>query len=265
MARGGFRSRRQSPPSAAGRWSRLARPASGKGASTARAKAIAEQLLARHGVLTRPAVMAEGVAGGFAALYPVLKALEEAGRIRRGYFVSGLGGSQFAHPGALERLRAVRDAAGEEEDVAPGAVLAATDPANPFGAALPWPEAAAGRAMRASGLHVALVDGTLAAVIARGDGEIRPFLPESEPARTRTAQGLAAALARWALRTGRTSLGWGGSGAAAEHAILADALRANGFVPWGPGFRLSSAPPPPAPGMVPPLVEGDAADEDGEV
>ena len=135
-----FRSRRQSPPSAVGRWSRLPRPAAGKGASTARAKALAEQLLARHGVLTRPAVMAEGVAGGFAALYPVLKALEEAGRIRRGYFVAGLGGSQFALPGALDRLRGVREAAGDDEDVTPAAVLAATDPANPYGAALPWPE-----------------------------------------------------------------------------------------------------------------------------
>ncbi|PYQ44483.1 MAG: DEAD/DEAH box helicase [Acidobacteria bacterium] len=249
-----FRSRRQSPPSAVGRWSRLPRPAAGKGASTARAKAIAEQLLARHGVLTRPAVMAEGVAGGFAALYPVLKALEEAGRIRRGYFVAGLGGSQFALPGALERLRAVREAALDDEDVPPGAVLAATDPANAYGAAVVWPEAVSGRAMRAAGVHVALVDGLLAAVVARGDGEILPLLPEGEPARTRTARGLAGALARWALRTGRTSLGWGGAGlaAAAEHAVLADALRASGFVPWGPGFRLTSAPPPSAPGMTTP-------------
>jgi ATP-dependent Lhr-like helicase len=251
---GAFRSRRQSPPSAVGRWSRLPRPAPGKAASTARAKALAEQLLARHGVLTRPAVMAEGVAGGFAALYPVLKALEEAGRIRRGYFVAGLGGSQFALPGALDRLRAVREGAGDDEDVPPGAVLAATDPANPFGAALPWPEAVSGRAMRAAGVHVAIVDGALAAVIARGDGEILPLLPEAEPARTRAARGLAAALARWALRTGRTSLGAGGAGAAADHAALGDALRAAGFVPWGPGFRLSSAPPPAAPGMAPPVA-----------
>ena len=246
-----FRSRRQSPPSAVGRWSRLPRPAAGKGASTARAKAIAEQLLARHGVLTRPAVMAEGVAGGFAALYPVLKALEEAGRIQRGYFVAGLGGSQFALPGALERLRAVREAAEGDQDVPPGAVLAATDPANAYGAALAWPEAVSGRAMRAAGVHVALVDGVLAAVVSRGDGEILPLLPEGEPARSRTARGLAAALARWALRTGRASLGWGGAGpaTAAEHAVLADALRASGFVPWGPGFRLTGVPAPSAPGM----------------
>jgi ATP-dependent helicase Lhr and Lhr-like helicase len=251
-----FRSRRQSPPSAVGRWSRLPRSAAGKGASTARAKALAEQLLARHGVLTRPAVMAEGVAGGFSALYPVLKALEEAGRIRRGYFVAGLGGSQFALPGALDRLRAVRESSDDDEDVPPSAVLAATDPANPYGAALPWPDAVSGRAMRAAGVHVAIVDGVLAAVIARGDGEILPVLPEGEPARTRTARGLAAALARWALRTGRTSLGWGGAGAAADQATLAEALRATGFVPWGPGFRLSSAPPPAAPGMAAALSDG---------
>jgi ATP-dependent Lhr-like helicase len=244
-----FRSRRQSPPSAVGRWSRLPRPAAGKGASTARAKALAEQLLARYGVLTRPAVMSEGVAGGFAALYPVLKALEEAGRIRRGYFVAGLGGSQFALPGALDRLRAVREPAAEDDDVAPAAVLAATDPANPYGAALPWPEAVSGRAMRAAGVHVVLVDGALAAVVARGDAEIVPVLPEGEPARTRTARGLAAALARWALRTGRTSLGWGGAGGTAEHAALAEALHESGFVPWGPGFRLSRTPPPSAPGL----------------
>ena len=254
-----FRSRRQSPPSAVGRWSRLARPATGKGASTARAKAIAEQLLTRHGVLTRPAVMAEGVAGGFSALYPVLKALEEAGRVRRGYFVAGLGGSQFALPGALDRLRAVREGAADDEGAAAAAVLAATDPANPYGAALAWPDAVQGRAMRAAGVHVAIVDGVLAGVVARGDAEIVPVLPEAEPARTRTARALAAALTRWALRTGRTSLGWGAAGGSADHTALAAALRESGFVPWGPGFRLSSTPPPSAPGMsIPPpeFVEG---------
>jgi ATP-dependent Lhr-like helicase len=254
-----FRSRRLSPPSAVGRWSRLAAPAMGKAAGTARAKALAEQLLARHGVLTRPAVMSEGVAGGFAALYPVLKALEEAGRIRRGYFVAGLGGSQFALPGALDRLRAVRETSLDDEDVPRGAVLAATDPANPYGAALGWPEAVSGRAMRAAGIHVVLVDGALAAVLARGESEILPALPEGEPARTRVARGLAAALLRWALRTGRTSLGWGGAAASAEYAAVASALKAAGFAPWGPGFRLSHAPPPAAPGMVRPA--GPPSDE----
>ena len=190
----------------------------------------------------------------------MLKALEEAGRIRRGYFVAGLGGSQFAQPGALERLRAVRETSAEDEDVPPGAVLAATDPANPYGAALPWPEAVSGRAMRAAGVHVAIVDGALAALLARGDGEVLPLVPEGEPARTRLARGLAGALARWAIRTGRTSLGWAGT--SGDRAVLADALRAAGFLPWGPGFRLASAPPPPAPGMAAPAAQGpDAPDE----
>jgi len=134
-------------------------------------------------------------------------------------------------------------------------VLAATDPANPYGAALAWPDAVAGRAMRAAGLHVAIVDGVLAGVVARGDAEIVPVLPEAEPARTRTARAMAAALTRWALRTGRTSLGWGGAGGSADHTALAAALRESGFVPWGPGFRLSGTPPPSAPGMSLPPAE----------
>ena len=130
-----FRSRRHAPPSGAGRWSLLPVPRKAP-SSTDRALALAEQLLARHGVLTRDAVMAEDPPGGFGAIYPVLKGLEEAGRVRRGYFVAGLGGSQFAHPGALERLRALRE---PDPDAPRAVVLAATDPANPYGAALPWP------------------------------------------------------------------------------------------------------------------------------
>src|SRR5262249_58532589 len=99
-----------------------------------RLHAAAEQLLMRHGVVTRGAVAAERVPGGFAAVYPVLKAFEEAGRCRRGYFVEELGGAQFAHPGAVDRLRAMGP---DDRSVH---VLAATDPANPYGAALPRPE-----------------------------------------------------------------------------------------------------------------------------
>src|SRR4029077_13045096 len=89
----------------------------------------------RHGVITREAVAADGVSGGFGIVYPVLKGLEENGRIRRGYFVAGLGATQFAMPGALDLLRSLRDAPDEPEI----AVLAATDPANPYGATLKWP------------------------------------------------------------------------------------------------------------------------------
>jgi len=227
-----FRSRREAPAAGVGRWARV--PPS-KATPTERLHARAEQLLARHGVVTRDAVASEGVAGGFAAVYPVLAALEEAGRIRRGYFVAGLGGSQFAHPGALERLRARREGPPEAE----GVVLAATDPANAYGAALPWPETASARLARGAGAHVVLVDGALAAYASRGETEIATFLPGEEPGRSRTASAAAAALAAWARRTGRTFFGETvADGQPLGISSLAPFLAAAGFQPAGAGFRI---------------------------
>jgi ATP-dependent helicase Lhr and Lhr-like helicase len=239
---GAFRSRRTSPPAGAGRWSLVERARGAPPTVTERAKAVAEQLLARHGVLTRQAALAENVAGGFATVYPVLRGLEEAGRIRRGYFVAGLGGSQFALPGALERLRGVRDGA-SAEDGPPAVVLASTDPANPYGAVLAWPKEGGGRAMRAAGTHVALVDGALAAYLGKGEREITPYLPEEEPQRTERARALARALAHWAATTDRRALGW--SLVADEpiaRSLLAPFLLDAGFVPSGPGLRLPTQP-----------------------
>ncbi|WP_432534597.1 ATP-dependent helicase [Kineococcus arenarius] len=173
---------RGGPPSAAGRWSLLPQL---EADATVRAHAGAEVLLDRHGVLTRGAVGAERVPGGFAAVYRVLAAFEEAGRARRGYFVEGLGASQFASTGAVDRLRdSARPLGGrspsqrrdERAEARPGAlVLAATDPANPYGAALGWPErprASAGasghRPGRKAGALVVLVDGELALYVERG-------------------------------------------------------------------------------------------------
>jgi ATP-dependent Lhr-like helicase len=102
--------------------------------ATAWITAVAQQLLARHGVVTRESLAFENIPGGFSTVYPVLKLMEESGRLRRGYFVTGLGATQFALPGAVDRLRSLRDA----PEVAEVAVLAATDPANPYGATLPW-------------------------------------------------------------------------------------------------------------------------------
>jgi ATP-dependent Lhr-like helicase len=237
---GGFRSRRQVPPSAVGRWSRVPVPRRAPTA-TERAKALVEQLLARHGVLTRDAVAFEEVLGGFSAVYPVLKALEEAGRVRRGYFVAGLGGLQFAHPGALERLRARREPSeGEPQAV----VLAAADPANPYGAALPWPKAdTSARLARAGGSHVVLVDGALTALITGGGRDLAAFLPEDEPARSHAAHAAAGALRRWAETTGRPALGWEvGAGPSLAQGPLAPFLVQAGFVRSGPGFRLAVAP-----------------------
>jgi ATP-dependent Lhr-like helicase len=131
----------------------VAAPVSG----TERAAAWAEQLLERQGVVTRGGVAAEGVAGGFTGLYPVLNRLEEVGRVRRGYFVEGLGGAQFALPGAIDRLRA--------QGGPPVVALASTDPANPYGAMLDWPVVEAGRIGRIAGTYVVLVEGRLGAYL----------------------------------------------------------------------------------------------------
>jgi ATP-dependent Lhr-like helicase len=131
--------RRGVPPSVVGRWSLVPEVETDV---TVRTHAAAEVLLDRHGIVTRGAVVAEGTVGGFAAVYRVLAALEETGRIRRGYFIEGLGASQFASAGAVDRVRAFAARPGEDSDAPRGVVLAAADPANPYGAALPWPAAA---------------------------------------------------------------------------------------------------------------------------
>ncbi len=131
------------------------------------AKAIAEQLLERHGVVTRPAVLAEGIPGGFAGLYPVFGAMEDAGTVRRGYFIESLGGAQFGLPGAIDRLR-IGDPSGV-------LVLAASDPANPYGAALPWPEHSSGSPARRAGAYVVLSDGELIAFVERGGRSVLTF------------------------------------------------------------------------------------------
>ena len=113
--------------------------------------------------MTRETVASEAVSGGFSAVYQVLRAMEDAGRIRRGYFVAGLGGAQFAMPAALDLLRSMRDVPDEPRTV----TVAATDPANPYGSILPWPEAGsrqeAARPTRSVGARVILVDGQAAA------------------------------------------------------------------------------------------------------
>jgi ATP-dependent Lhr-like helicase len=235
-----FRSRRQVPASAVGRWSRVPTPRRAPSA-TERLKALAEQLLKRHGVLTRDAVAFEEVPGSFSAVYPVLKALEEAGRVRRGYFVAGLGGLQFADPGALDRLRARRE---RDPDAPQATVLAAADPANPYGAALAWPRTEDARLARAAGPHVVLVEGALAAVVARGGREVTPFLPNEEPARSRVAASAARALRRWCETTGRPALGWAvGESPPLAQSPLAPFLVEAGFIRSGPGFRVTSVTP----------------------
>jgi ATP-dependent Lhr-like helicase len=164
--------RRTGPPAGAGRWSLVAPLLDPRPSPTEVAHARAVQLLDRHGVLTREAVLSEGVPGGFAGVYGVLKALEMSGKVRRGYFVAGLGAAQFAVPGAVDRIRSLREPVRSGERAA--VLLAATDPAQPYGAALPWPEGP-GRPARQAGAFVVLVDGALAAFLERGARSLLTF------------------------------------------------------------------------------------------
>ncbi|WP_343710403.1 DEAD/DEAH box helicase [Mycobacterium sp.] len=177
-------------PTVAGRWSALPGP---EPEGTLRAHCYAELLLNRHGVVTRGAVAAEGVPGGFAAVYKVLTALEDAGRCQRGYFVESLGGAQFAATASVDRLRGYLDGVDPERPDYHAVVLAAADPANPYGAALPWPtlgDGPAHRPGRKAGALVVLVDGALAWFVERGGRSLLTFT--DDPAALRAA---AAALA----------------------------------------------------------------------
>ncbi len=166
--------------------------------TTERSHALALQLLHRYGVLLRESVAAENVPGGFSAVYDVLKALEESGRIRRGYFVGGLGATQFALPAAVDLLRQLRTEPPLEK---PEFVqLAATDPANPYGSILRWPElpvaeedseTAPRMLTRAAYAEVILRNGRLVAWLKRGNPNLLVFLPAEEPERSQTASGLA--------------------------------------------------------------------------
>jgi ATP-dependent Lhr-like helicase len=208
---------------------------------TRRAHAAAEGLLERHGVVTRGAVVSERSPGGFAAAYKVLSAFEESGRCRRGYFVAGLGAAQFGTTGAVDRLRSMTaETQGATSDRRSTLVLAATDPANPFGAALPWPERArddanAGhRPGRKAGAIVILVDGSLALYVERGGRSLLTFT--HDPLRIQpAADALVLAVREGAL--GRLTV----ERADGEHILgspLSAALEAAGFVATPRGLRV---------------------------
>ena len=165
------------PPLAAGRWSALPEPELD---ATIHARATAELLLDRYGVVTRGSVMAENILGGFGLMYKVLARLEEAGRCRRGYFIEQLGAAQFAVPATVDRLRSYVEDAEVHEAEPVALALAATDPANPYGAALAWPaqdlEAGTGhRPGRKAGALVVLVDGALVLYVERGGKTLLAF------------------------------------------------------------------------------------------
>ncbi|WP_428815005.1 DEAD/DEAH box helicase [Streptomyces albus subsp. chlorinus] len=277
--RGPGRPASSAPPTVAGRWSLLPEP---EREPTHRAHALARTLLDRHGVVTRGAVAAEGVEGGFSAAYRVLSAFEESGQARRGYVVEGLGAAQFAMDGAVDRLRAAGTAR-EREGGAPGAfgggargdgagsgpralVLAAADPANAYGAALPWPappQGATHKPGRKAGALVVLVDGVLTLYVERGGKTLLawsdgPEAAESTPASaaaeappaadppapgdeagaarmTAAVEALARAARQGALGTVTVERV---NGTAALSSPLGTALEAAGFHPTPRGLRL---------------------------
>ena len=170
------------PPLAAGRWSALPSPELDP---TIHARATAELLLDRYGVVTRGSVMAENILGGFGLMYKVLARLEEAGRCRRGYFIEHLGAAQFAVPATVDRLRSYVEDAQLHKPEPVALALAATDPANPYGAALPWPalnvDAGTGhRPGRKAGALVVLVDGALVLYVERGGKTLLAFSDDTE-------------------------------------------------------------------------------------
>ncbi|MFF4094427.1 DEAD/DEAH box helicase [Streptomyces sp. NPDC001834] len=229
---------RTGPPTVSGRWALL--PAT-EPDPTHRAHALARTLLDRHGVVTRGAVQAEGVEGGFSAAYRVLSAFEDNGQARRGYVVEGLGAAQFAMDGAVDRLRAVSTARDRAEPgVAPHAVvLAAADPANAYGAALPWPQSPDGaghKPGRKAGALVVLVDGELAMYMERGGKSLLvwPTDPE-DPALAAAAGALATAARAGSLGTVTVERA---NGASSLTSPLGRALEAAGFLATPRGLRL---------------------------
>jgi ATP-dependent helicase Lhr and Lhr-like helicase len=210
-----FRSRRTTPPTAQGRWSlneiAFDETRDTPARQTEWSHAIAQQLLTRYGVVFRETAHAENLPGGFSAVYDVMKALEESGRVRRGYSAADLGATQFAMPAAVDLLRSLRITQQEQSEVV---MLAATDPANPYGALLRWPAAPeeGSSLTRSVGARVVLVDGVLTAYMRRGNPNVQVLLPEEEPMRSQTARALAEFLVQQVQRgdnpegRGRTSM-----------------------------------------------------------
>ncbi|QCC77460.1 ATP-dependent helicase [Nocardioides daphniae] len=225
---------RTGPPETAGRWSLLPQRETDP---TRVAHARAGLLLERHGVVTRGAVASERVPGGFAAVYRVLGALEENGRCRRGYFVEGLGAAQFGTAGSVDRLRTFADAPEERAAEPVALALAATDPANPYGAALPWPESTGHRPGRKAGAVVVLVDGRLVLYVERGGKTLLTWGEEEHDLRP-AAAALADAVRRGTLgqltvekADGEPLLGSGES-------ALRTAMNEAGFVTTPRGLRI---------------------------
>lgn len=223
--------RRSGPPGSEGRWSLLPVDTA---PATERRLALVTTLLDRHGVLVREAAHAESVAGGFSTLYGVLKALEDSGRVRRGYFVEALGATQFARPGADDRLRSVRDSSEEPQTK----WLSACDPASPWGALLSWPETqGAARPQRVAGALVLVQDGRVLAWLGRTEQTLLTFASADDARRSEDHVAIARALASLVEEGRRKSvLVATVNGVAVGQSALARALQEEGFSASSKGY-----------------------------
>jgi ATP-dependent Lhr-like helicase len=247
----GFRSRRTTPPTAQGRWALQGAAFAKDRSATEWSHAVAHQLLQRYGVVFRETAHAENLPGGFSAIYDVMKALEESGKIRRGYFAADLGATQFALPAAVDLLRFLRVQPDPEK--VEMLQLAATDPANPYGALLRWPVApdAGSSLTRSVGARVILCDGALVAYLRRGNPNVQVFLPEEEPGRSQVARKLAEFLvSRVQGERGDEDTGRAGlliatvNGVPAAESVMARALLDAGFAAGAMGFNVRRGLPP---------------------
>nr|WP_294691999.1 ATP-dependent helicase [uncultured Friedmanniella sp.] len=215
-------------PSTAGRWSLVQR------VQTTPAERLASDIFAqldRYGVVSRGSVMTENGEGGFGAAYRALSTLEESGQCRRGYFIEGLGAAQFALGGAVDRLRSYQ----REPERPQAVVLAACDPANAYGAALPWPEREGHRPGRKAGALVVLVDGALVFYVERGGKTLLSFT--EDPRRLGPAATvLAGAVRRGQL--GKLSVERADGGHVFGSTLVSEALQAAGFRMTPQGLRL---------------------------
>ncbi|MFH5208706.1 ATP-dependent helicase [Antrihabitans sp. NCIMB 15449] len=223
---------RSGPPTAAGRWSLLPQP---EPDPTIRAHTIADIILERYGVVTRGSVVNEGTPGGFALMYKVLTNFEDSGRCRRGYFVNTLGGAQFSTSDVVDRLREYAGNNDDPDAVGTALALAATDPANPYGAALPWPSSDEGhRPGRKAGALVVLVDGELTMYVERGGKTILTFTDRAD-----RLDAAAAALADLVKHRRVAKLVIDKADGESIHgSTLAHILVGAGFAPTPSGLRL---------------------------
>ncbi len=243
-----FRSRTAAGAPSQGRWSVISARRNGSVNTTVTPTEwtanIAQQLLARYGIVMRETAAAENIPGGYSTLYPALRTMEESGWIRRGMFIASMGAAQFAATAAVDMLRSLRQSTDTPEAIH----LAASDPANVYGALVPWPRSGTEQETttphgiaRATGASVILVDGNLAAFLRRRNPSLRVFLPNDEPERTQYARALARQLAEVAVRRQSRKQGLligEVNGAPAREHFLSRFLEESGFVDTAMGLQM---------------------------